>query len=155
MHSKLILTCNRRTVASCLPLMHEIQIVHHNRRLHFSSEIPKPTQVWGKRYPKPLKTRKHGLEILHDPLWNKSESFSIHERDRLGLRGLLPPVVRTIDEQIRRKLRHLRSLPDNVTRNLYLQEVHNQNETIYHRMLIDYVSTAHSLTVYGAKVFYN
>ncbi len=91
------------------------------------------------KYPKPLKTKRHGIEVLHDPLWNKSLAFDIHERDRLGLRGLLPSVVRTLEGQVERTIGHIRRLPDNVSKNLYLQELHNRNETLYHRILLDYV----------------
>ena len=49
-----------------------------------------------KKYPKPLKTKQYGIDILHDPLWNKGMAFSMSERERLGMRGLLPPAVRTL-----------------------------------------------------------
>lgn len=91
------------------------------------------------KYHKPLKTKRYGLEILHDPLWNKSLAFDVHERDRLGLRGLLPSVVRTLEGQVERTIGHIRRLPDNVSKNIYLQELHNRNETLYHRVLLDYV----------------
>jgi hypothetical protein len=45
-------------------------------------------------YERPLRTKKYGIDILHDPLWNKSMAFDYSERDRLGLRGLIPPAVR-------------------------------------------------------------
>ena len=52
----------------------------------------------------PLNAKKaRGLDILNDPLWNKGTAFSVAERDRLGLKGLLPPVVKTIEEQ---RVRH-------------------------------------------------
>ncbi len=93
-----------------------------------------------KKYPRPLKTRKNGIDILHDPLWNKSLAFSYSERDRLGLRGLIPPAVRTIESQVARCLGHLRACADDVAKNLYLQDLHNRNETLYHRLLVDHVS---------------
>lgn len=93
-----------------------------------------------KKYPRPLKTRKSGLDILHDPLWNKSLAFSYSERDRLGLRGLIPPAVRTLESQVARCLGHMRACADDVAKNLYLQDLHNRNETLYHRLLVDHVS---------------
>ena len=92
------------------------------------------------KHPRPLKTKKHGIDILHDPLWNKSLAFTNSERDRLGLRGLLPPTVRTIENQVERCLGHLRSCGDDVAKNLWLQDLHNRNETLYHRLLVDNVS---------------
>ena len=91
-------------------------------------------------YPKPLATKRHGLDILHDPLWNKSLAFDISERDRLGLRGLLPPTVRSQESQVQRTIGHIRRLPDDVSKNLYLQDLHNRNETLFHRILIEFVS---------------
>ena len=40
-----------------------------------------------------------GAELLHDPSYNKDGAFTADERDRLGLRGLLPPRQLTIEEQ--------------------------------------------------------
>ncbi len=93
-----------------------------------------------KEFPKPLNTHKTGIDILHDPLWNKSLAFDMSERDRLGLRGLLPPAVRTKESQVKRTIEHIRRLPDDISKNLYLQDLHNRNETLYHRVLIEYVS---------------
>ena len=36
------------------------------------------------KYPKPLKTKQFGIDILHDSLWNKGMAFNRSERDRLG-----------------------------------------------------------------------
>ena len=45
-----------------------------------------------------------GLEWLHNPVFNKGTAFTEAERDALGLRGLLPPHVQTMDEQVKRVL---------------------------------------------------
>ena len=76
-------------------------------------------------------------DILHDPLWNKSTAFAYTERDRLGLRGLLPPTNRSIESQLASNLKRLRAQPDNIERNLFLQDLHNRNETLFHRLLIE------------------
>jgi len=92
-----------------------------------------------KRYPKPLKTKKYGVDILKDSLWNKSLAFDLSERDRLGLRGLMPPAVRSIEDQVDRVLGNLRNCPDDVSKNLFLQDLHSRNETLYHRLLVDHM----------------
>ena len=85
---------------------------------------------------KPLKTKQRGIDILHDPLWNKGMAMDYPERDRLNLRGLVPPKVKTLEMQADRVMLHLRSYgDDNVAKNMYLQELHNRNETLYHRVL--------------------
>ena len=71
----------------------------------------------GRKYshPAPLNAKKaRGLDILNDPLWNKGTAFSVPERDRLGLKGLLPPVIKTIEEQRDGFLRKMRELKDPV-----------------------------------------
>lgn len=90
-----------------------------------------------KKYPKPLKTKQYGIDILHDPLWNKGMAFSTSERERLGLRGLLPPSVRTLEQQVKRCMTHLKEIKDPVLQNIYLQDLHNRNETLYHRVLVE------------------
>ena len=45
----------------------------------------------------PLNARKEkGIDIIHDPLWNKGTAISRNERERLGIRGLLPYQVKTL-----------------------------------------------------------
>ena len=46
-------------------------------------------------------TSSKGRDILNDPVFNKGLAFPRTERDRMGLRGLLPPVIRTMNEQER------------------------------------------------------
>ena len=86
----------------------------------------------------PLNAKKaRGLDILNDPLWNKGTAFSVAERDRLGLKGLLPPVVKTIEEQRDGFLRKMREQRDPVDQNLLLWGLHDRNETLFHRVLVD------------------
>jgi malate dehydrogenase (oxaloacetate-decarboxylating)(NADP+) len=112
---------------------------------HFAFRVSLPSSILHiksfskKVYHKPLNTKKHGIDILHDPLWNKSTAFDISERDRLGLRGLIPPIVRTLEDQVKRSMGHIRSQPNDVAKNLYLQELQNRNETLYYRLLVDYI----------------
>ncbi|CAH1441034.1 unnamed protein product [Lactuca virosa] len=49
---------------------------------------------------RPTIIHKQGLDILHDPWFNKGTAFSMTERDRLELRGLLPPNVRAMNNKL-------------------------------------------------------
>ena len=79
-----------------------------NRSL--ANHIPKPDKI----YSTALKTDQFGIDVLHDPLWNKGTAFTEFERDRLGLRGLLPPVIKTLEDQLIRVKAQLAELKDNV-----------------------------------------
>lgn len=90
------------------------------------------------KYLSPLNAKKtKGIEILQDPLWNKGSAFTGEERERLGIRGLLPPVVKTLEQQRDGFLRRLAAEPDDLHKNLMLQGLHDRNETLFHRVLID------------------
>ena len=65
------------------------------------------------RLQSPLLPRSTGTEIIHNPLWNKGTAFSQYERDQLGLRGLVPPGIKTLDQQVKRVLRHMDREEDN------------------------------------------
>jgi len=51
---------------------------------------------------RPVVLHKRGPDILHDPWFNRGTAFSMTERDRLGIRGLLPPNVVSSQQQIDR-----------------------------------------------------
>jgi len=89
---------------------------------------------------KTLRTKQKGIDILHDPLWNKGMAFSIPERDRLNLRGLLPPREKSLQGQADKFLRQLRAegggIEASVRKNLMLQDLHSRNETLYHFALV-------------------
>lgn len=86
-----------------------------------------------------MNTRRRGVDILHDPVWNKDLAFEGHERDRLGLRGLLPVSVQSIEAQVQRVLRELDQETDDIHKNLFLSDLQNRNETLFNRVLVDNV----------------
>lgn len=92
-----------------------------------------------KWFPKALRCQEYGKDVLDSSLWNKGLAFDYTERDRLGLRGLLPPVVRSLEEQVTNTFRNMESLPDDVAKSMYLQELHCRNETLFHRVLLDHI----------------
>ena len=53
-------------------------------------------------------TKSRGMGVLHDPCLNKGTGHSMNERERMGLRGLLPPKVSSLDEQIERNMERFR-----------------------------------------------
>ena len=81
-----------------------------------------------------------GVEILQDARLNKGTGFTEAERDRLGLRGLLPPRVFTQEEQEDRVLANLRSLDAPLDQYLALVALLDRNERLCYRTMMDHLA---------------
>ncbi len=87
------------------------------------------------RGPAPIALR--GIALLSDAVLNKDAAFSDEERDALELRGLLPPRVIDIDDQVALELEHVRRKGDDLERYIGLAALHDRNETLFVRVLCD------------------
>jgi malate dehydrogenase (oxaloacetate-decarboxylating)(NADP+) len=76
-----------------------------------------------------------GSALLTNSLLNKGTAFTERERDALGLRGLLPPRVFTIEEQLTRVLGNLRRKESPLEKYIFLTTLQNRNETLFYRLL--------------------
>jgi malate dehydrogenase (oxaloacetate-decarboxylating)(NADP+) len=90
-----------------------------------------------KRKPRPGIGR--GPRLLQDPVLNKGTAFTEEERDALGLRGLLPPRVFSQSQQVDRALENLRKKPDDLEKYIFLTSLHDRNETLFYRVVIDHI----------------
>lgn len=81
-----------------------------------------------------------GREILHDPLENKGSAFTQKERDALGLNGLLPYHVSTLEEQIKRSYLNLNKQNTPLGKYLFLMSLLNRNEKLFYQLASKYIS---------------
>ncbi len=79
----------------------------------------------------------HNALILSDPLLNKGAAFTEEERSELGLFGLLPMGVSTIEAQVQRALESYRRKQDDLEKYLFLLGLLNRNETLFYRLLTE------------------
>ncbi len=71
-------------------------------------------------------------EILNNPFLNKGTAFTMEERKELGLIGLLPPYVQTIEEQAAQTYAHLERKTTDLEKRLFLMEIFNTNRTLFY-----------------------
>ncbi|GMI31130.1 hypothetical protein TrRE_jg11435 [Triparma retinervis] len=90
-----------------------------------------------RKFKAPLQVPKRGVDILHDPLFNKGTAFKPGERDRLRFRGLLPPRRLTMEMQGERVMQEIKKCSSAIEQNKKIEDLHDRNETLYHRLLVD------------------
>jgi len=77
-----------------------------------------------------------GFDLINQPLLNKGTAFTEAERDLFHLHGLLPPHVGTLDVQVSRRLKALRSLKTDFERYAFLRDLQDINETLFYALLV-------------------
>jgi malate dehydrogenase (oxaloacetate-decarboxylating)(NADP+) len=80
-----------------------------------------------------------GLALLRDPMLNRGTGFTQQEREALGLRGLLPAHVLTMEEQGERIMTNLRNLPDDLEKYVALNALHDRNEALFFRLVAEHI----------------
>src|SRR5262249_54074222 len=80
-----------------------------------------------------------GVNVLGRPILNKGTAFTEDERSRLGLDGLLPPQVESLDQQVVRAYEAYRRKDDDLERHIYLRALQDNNEVLFYRLLLDHI----------------
>ncbi len=78
-----------------------------------------------------------GRELLKDPARTKSTAFTREERDELGLRGLIPYAVSTLESQTERVLENLRRKENDIEKYIFLMSLHDRNERLFHHVVVE------------------
>lgn len=71
-------------------------------------------------------------DILNNPFLNKGTAFTLEERKELGLIGLLPPYVQTIEEQATQTYEQMQTKVNDLEKRLFLMEIFNTNRTLFY-----------------------
>src|SRR5277367_5431619 len=95
-----------------------------------------------KARPEPMgsyETKARGMAVLTTPLLNKGSAFTVQERESLGLRGQLPPVISTLESQVASAYIQYQRLPDALGKNIYLTALHDRNEVLFFRLFSEHL----------------
>src|SRR5262245_6448762 len=85
------------------------------------------------------RARPSGTAALNLPILNKGTAFTEVERSELGLHGLLPPHVETLDDQVTRAYEAYRRKDEDLERHIYLRALQDTNEVLFYRLLLDHI----------------
>jgi malate dehydrogenase (oxaloacetate-decarboxylating) len=86
-----------------------------------------------------LAVKLDGAALLRTALTNKGTAFPVSERVELGLDGLLPPHVATMEEQLERVYAAFRREPTPLAQYIYLRSLQERNEVLFYRLLEEHV----------------
>ncbi|MEN3318951.1 MAG: hypothetical protein V7643_2352 [Mycobacterium sp.] len=81
-----------------------------------------------------------GAAILRDPVRNRGTAFTRQQRAELGLAGLLPPGVQTLEQQAVRAYAQFVGRPTPLAQNTFLEALRDRNETLYYKLLVDHLA---------------
>jgi malate dehydrogenase (oxaloacetate-decarboxylating)(NADP+) len=82
---------------------------------------------------------KRGFDLLRDKALNRSIAYTRKERDRLGLRGLLPHTVASEDQLVQRVMENIERLPRDIDRYIVLSGLQERNERLFYRTVIQHI----------------
>lgn len=80
-----------------------------------------------------------GHHLLADPTLNAGTAFNEEERSQLGLDGLLPPTVETLEQQSARAYGAYQRKCDDLERHIYLRALQDTNEVLFYRLILDHI----------------
>jgi malate dehydrogenase (oxaloacetate-decarboxylating) len=86
-----------------------------------------------------VRIRARGRSVLSNPMLNRGTAFTLDERRALGLQGLLPSAVSTMEGQLRRVYAQYRRQSDDLAKNVYLANLRDRNEVLFYRLLTDHI----------------
>ncbi|GMH44761.1 hypothetical protein BSKO_12713 [Bryopsis sp. KO-2023] len=102
----------------------------HRRGIHDDETMDEVTAPW-------VRQVISGSHLMRNPKYNKGLAFSDEERDRLHLRGLVPPAVLAQSVQLERCMLNIRRSDDPLDKYTYLLSLFERNQTLFFRVLVE------------------
>ena len=87
----------------------------------------------------PVRIRARGRSVLTNPMLNRGTAFTPEQRQALGLQGLLPSGVSTLEGQLRRVYAQYRRQPNDLAKNVMLGNMRDRNEVLFYRLLAEHL----------------
>lgn len=84
---------------------------------------------------RPLYIPYAGNTLLELPLLNKGSAFTLHERRKFNLFGLIPDAIETIDEQSHRSYQQYSAFNTEINKHIYLRNIQDTNETLFYHLI--------------------
>lgn len=80
-----------------------------------------------------------GRQVLARPMLNFGPGYTMEQRRALGLTGLLPPAVNSMNEQLKRVYKQFAGQPDDLGRYVFLNQLQDLNEILYYRLVAEHL----------------
>lgn len=103
------------------------------------TSVHKPTRLYRVDDDGAFEVSARGFDVLRTPAINRGTAFTLEERQALGLIGLLPPAVLTIEQQAGRAYRLFRQQSDDLAKSTFLTAMQDRNETLFFHLLASHV----------------
>ncbi|KAI1705292.1 malic enzyme, NAD binding domain-containing protein [Ditylenchus destructor] len=112
-------------------------MAEHNKVWNLND--PKEKELYELYRPEIVAPVKRGIDLLKTKEVNKGLAFSLEERQRLGIHGLLPAAIMTQEQQAHRVMTKLRQQPDDLARYIQLDNIQERNEHLFFRVVSENV----------------
>ncbi|KAK2191723.1 hypothetical protein NP493_47g05036 [Ridgeia piscesae] len=111
-----------------------------NQRFHTSARSQLPDGPIPRKHERLLgDVHSRGIGVLRDPRFNKGMAFTLEERQILGIHGLLPPAVFSMEEQVRRTVENVRKLANPINQYVYMLSLLQRNEKLFFKVVTENV----------------
>lgn len=104
-----------------------------------SSASPEPFELVATPTGVVARIRARGAAVLATPSINRGTAFTDSERKLLGVDGLLPDRVTTLESQLRRVYAQYSAQANDLRKNVYLANLRDRNEVLFHRLLSEHL----------------